>query len=132
MVASSWIYRRHYLVFKQFPWILATLACSWLPVHVRREVADLFMSKHLCCLDVYFGKRLRLRVAHIAELLDIRKWPSVLLKWAMLVSLSIQFVEFLHAQNRRFATSSTHWGTFTANFVNREALVAGDNLFPTS
>ena len=62
LTIDSWIYRRHVLPFKRVPFSLACVVGDRRTRTERQSTSSAFMCAQPCCLDEFFGRRLRSKV----------------------------------------------------------------------
>ncbi len=120
LVAASWVHERHVRRLQTWPWRLASLPDTRLPLDERQAVAKEFWDTPRCCLDGGFSRRLKESLHEWQELLR-PQWMSALLAWASTVRCTMAHIEFKHAKNRRRAHPQMSWEQFTALYVTGEA-----------
>jgi hypothetical protein len=109
--------------FDDWPWRLARVADARLSTAERLATAAKFLAASPCCLDEWFGRRLRSMglVAQPADLLS-PAFQAFLRSWCERVVLSNCQVEFRHARHKHLAPSKQHgWVDFSTRCLVAEA-----------
>jgi hypothetical protein len=115
----AWTHRRWRHKFSQFPFVLASLADSRVPLVDRRRIGDRFNDGCNDCIS-HSGRSIRSRL-HEGDSIFDDSWVQCLWGWARATSqcLSIADMERSHKRSKVFATSpSMDWANFIATHVN--------------
>jgi hypothetical protein len=101
LTCAAWIFLRHQLRFRGWPWRLALLVDERLNAEERERIATEFLSTPVCCLDVHFGRKLR-RSGLVSSACELTSptWRAILHTWASRVALTNAPIEFRNAQQK--------------------------------
>ena len=119
MCSASWTYRRHAVLYKQWPWRLASVVDARVPHDYRMNVAKSFVDARTCDVDPLFSARLKKDITQYHQLFQ----PSVqifLWAWCESIRVSIAKVEFTHGRNRLRASPEMSWPSFAAGYIHKE------------
>jgi hypothetical protein len=124
LVTAAAIYRRHILMYEQFPWQLVILCDEKIPVAARTAIAEQWdrLAESHCCCPAGFARRLRQRGATGHQLMHEEKWQRALYWFAKLTVMSICDVEWRHnrARKKLHKDGHTRWPAFVADTLNGE------------
>jgi hypothetical protein len=115
----AWTHRRWRRKFAEFPFVLASLADSRVPLVDRRRIGDRFNDGCDNCIS-HFGRCIRSKL-HDGDSIFDESWSQCLWGWARATSqcLSIADMERSHKRSKVFATSPAMcWANFIATHVN--------------
>jgi hypothetical protein len=119
---SAWLYRRHVLWAKSYPWKLASLADGRVPQDHRNAVAREAVSAKGCCQGLFSR---RLCAGRSVDDLTAPGMTQALYCWASGVSahLSIADVERMHRLSKSILVTNTMaWPQFAAMHVLKESV----------
>ena len=124
LLASCWVYRRHWCRWSEFPWLLAGLADRRRPLPARRDIAGDFLRAAPCCLRAGMARRLRLRDPPLTvDELTSPEWVEVWYYFGILVTMQVADIEWRHGRNRRRnqKDGQSCLAQFTAKYIGGEA-----------
>ncbi len=118
LLASGWVYRRHWLYLNSDPFVMTLTGDSAADPDVVQLHLDFWDIKHHCCVPPGICRDLKKKGIKASDLKQ-PMWRSVMFWTAGSMQLSMADVESLHSQNRVFAGSA--FSSISSKFVNHEA-----------
>jgi hypothetical protein len=128
LTCASWLHRRHWLSVVAWPWKLSVLIDPHAKSSTIQSVSMSFDRSPACCLDMFFGLKLRSLLDSDGASLEDASVLACIRTWATEVDMTTAQTEFRHARHKRQNPSKDiSSSSFVARTFNTEVLARFKN-----